>query len=786
MKRKVINKLLAICLSVSMITAAIMPMTAAASELPTDKATETAAEGVAASQSEGVTEAATTAGVTLYKVKVVLPKITSATKVKTLSVKQNGKDYTYDASKLTTDDKGVLYLMLPANATGQTTAITVNDVKFAGTVKTNDDNVLSEDTKTTETTDSEKGSEETGSTTAATEIPETELQATDAQTEEVKNMLPETEETSVAETTGPTEAETVAPETVAPETTAPETKAPETSAPETTDNKKEDVQNAELTIEQIESFGSLEYGSDFTARPIKITNIGNAPTKIKSVEVSDKNAFIITPDNTSVDGIDIGVGADGKYEGYTIKPNTRSAVSRGTYHATVKVVYEGGETVSNDVSFSLTKRELTVASLSVEDRTYNGKKEVAVKEVKLNGVVSGDDVKATAVGTMKSANAEGKTGFSSVKYELTGTTKDNYTFVESNVATSFKINPVELMLSGSIDDKKYDGKLTTTGSYKLTVLNSEDNAIFKAERGSALKEKVTYEFTDANAGIDKKAMIKIVLGNKNYRAVSLDVTATIEKAKNPADNKKGVKEPKITKSTYNTLEFEVVSGQEYKITGGKYGKDGSEWSTTNSFKDLTAKTEYEVKTRLAETKNYLVGKTEVTKTQTTLRNPIISSAQNNKITGVSASYGKGATLKFTATGAITNSPDDSLDDVRYTPIKWSSYANGLWDNNEITSQSGSFPVNNIGTYNLTVTFMKQTYNGTTWVNNEAVTDTKTISYKVVTAGTGAVNAPKANTTKTGVKTGDYNPIILLAVLLVISGGTVVVLVLTKKRKKNRN
>ena len=120
MKRKIVNKLLAICLSISMIAGTGLPVTAAGTE-NTPQTTVT---------TEASTEKATSNTSTLYKVKLTLPGITAATSVKSLSVKQNGKDYTYDYKDLKTDDKGVLYLKLPANAKGQTTSITVMTLVF--------------------------------------------------------------------------------------------------------------------------------------------------------------------------------------------------------------------------------------------------------------------------------------------------------------------------------------------------------------------------------------------------------------------------------------------------------------------------------------------------------------------------------------------------------------------------------------------------------------------------------------------------------------------------------
>ena len=110
--------------------------------------------------------------------------------------------------------------------------------------------------------------------------------------------------------------------------------------------------------------------------------------------------------------------------------------------------------------------------------------------------------------------------------------------------------------------------------------------------------------------------------------------------------------------------------------------------------------------------------------------------------------------------------------------------NGTWDNNA-SSNSGSFKLNSSGSYTLSVSFQKQKYDGTNWVNETSTKDTKSVSYKVVTSTTTS-STNKNTTNKTGVKTGDVNPIMLMVILLVVSGAVIVVLVVRTRSKRRQH
>ena len=141
---------------------------------------------------------------------------------------------------------------------------------------------------------------------------------------------------------------------------------------------------------------------------------------------------------------------------------------------------------------------------------------------------------------------------------------------------------------------------------------------------------------------------------------------------------------------------------------------------------------------------------------------------NNAITGLenNKEYLKGTTLSFTAVGAGMEKEGRNPGDYRYKP---SGYliggVTGSWSSSPYTT---SMAINAAGDYTLTVTFMKEIYDGSDW-NTEGTTVTKSITFHVVSA--------------MSVNTGDSTPLLPLAIAGIAALAIIIALIVVLVRRK---
>lgn len=160
----------------------------------------------------------------------------------------------------------------------------------------------------------------------------------------------------------------------------------------------------------------------------------------------------------------------------------------------------------------------------------------------------------------------------------------------------------------------------------------------------------------------------------------------------------------------------------------------------------------------------------------------IADPADNKITGIQEDgYTTQSKITFTAVGAGMENESPGTDDVRYVPYKWKVINTNSWSAAPYTA---AFGITKAGTYNLTVLFNRQRYNGSEW-ENTGEQDTKQVSFKISQAQTiTATPTPQPNgaAQKSAVKTGDTTQILPFVVILVIAAGAIVGTVIYKKRK----
>lgn len=208
----------------------------------------------------------------------------------------------------------------------------------------------------------------------------------------------------------------------------------------------------------------------------------------------------------------------------------------GTY--TVTVTGKGNYTGTVTKTWTITPAELTIESVALENRTYNGEKAVTVKSVTFNGLQNSEkltiDTDYTATGAMTDANA-GENKDVTVTVTLKDTVK-NYTLknrvFESGKVTIAKASHENVTANM---EAKYGNTaeldLTTVGlptGYALgtPVVDTNPADIFDGSvtlSGSSLSAKLTSDATKAG----KTATIKILVSSTNYADYTITVTVTV-------------------------------------------------------------------------------------------------------------------------------------------------------------------------------------------------------------------------------------------------------------------
>lgn len=163
--------------------------------------------------------------------------------------------------------------------------------------------------------------------------------------------------------------------------------------------------------------------------------------------------------------------------------------------------------------------------------------------------------------------------------------------------------------------------------------------------------------------------------------------------------------------------------------------------------------------------------------------PKVADASDNKITGISSEkYTTQSKITFTAVGAGMDNESPRKGDVRYCPVSWGVFNTNTWKG---TNYSAAFGMGQAGTYNLSVTFNRQQYDGSDWVNT-GEQDKKTVTFEVVQAEDGVNLTPAAEThdtnQKDAVATGDTTVILPLIIALIVALACVIAVIVYRKKR----
>lgn len=256
---------------------------------------------------------------------------------------------------------------------------------------------------------------------------------------------------------------------------------------------------------------------------------------------------------------------------YTVSGET-TGQNAGTY--TVTVTGKGNYTGTVTKTWIITPAELTIESVALENRTYNGEKAVTVKSVTFNGLQNSEkltiDTDYTATGAMTDANA-GENKDVTVTVTLKDTVK-NYT-LKNRVFESGKVTIAKA--SHEKVAANMEAKYGNTATLNLATLNlpagcsfgkistTDADSIFDGTPSIA-NSTLSAKLANGAAKAGKKATITIPVSSTNYADYTIEVTVT------------------VLAKTAQTLKADVISV--------KYGD-----SFTPTVKDAKTDVTYEVK-----------------------------------------------------------------------------------------------------------------------------------------------------------------------------------------------
>ena len=219
---------------------------------------------------------------------------------------------------------------------------------------------------------------------------------------------------------------------------------------------------------------------------------------------------------------------------YTVSGGT-TGQNAGTY--TVAVTGKGNYTGTVAKTWTITPAELTIESVALENRTYNGEKAVTVKSVTFNGLQNSEkltiDTDYTATGAMTDANA-GENKDVTVTVTLENTVK-NYT-LKNRVFESGKVTIAKA--SHEKVAANMEAKYGNTATLNLATLNlpagcsfgkistTDADSIFDGTPSIA-NSTLSAKLANGAAKAGKKATITIPVSSTNYADYTIEVTVTV-------------------------------------------------------------------------------------------------------------------------------------------------------------------------------------------------------------------------------------------------------------------
>ncbi len=255
-------------------------------------------------------------------------------------------------------------------------------------------------------------------------------------------------------------------------------------------------------------------------------------------KVYDGNAdAVVDSTNAKLDGMIEGtvVGFDESGLKFTFD-NKKVGTDKTVTNATTPITLIGTDNynLTNpivELKGTITALPATV-TLTVADKTYNGRTDDAKVTMSASGIIAGDDVQLAATKGVYATVDAGDNVEVTVTYTISGVDKDNYSYSIADKAYG-KVNKADLNVTLTAPAAvTYDGKTHEVSGVK-------DNGRVEADKGKTLYT-LTYAGGDAlpvDAGIYSATAKLTAEGSKNYNLKANTVDVVIDKADMSATNK---------------------------------------------------------------------------------------------------------------------------------------------------------------------------------------------------------------------------------------------------------
>lgn len=257
-------------------------------------------------------------------------------------------------------------------------------------------------------------------------------------------------------------------------------------------------------------------------------------------KVYDGNAdAVVDSTNAKLDGMIEGtvVGFDESGLKFTFD-NKKVGTDKTVTNATTPITLIGTDKDNYNLTNPIVELKGTITALpatvtlTVADKTYNGRTDDAKVTMSASGIIAGDDVQLAATKGVYATVDAGDNVEVTVTYTISGVDKDNYSYSIADKAYG-KVNKADLNVTLTAPAAvTYDGKTHEVSGVK-------DNGRVEADKGKTLYT-LTYAGGDAlpvDTGIYSATAKLTAEGSKNYNLKANTVDVVIDKADMSATNK---------------------------------------------------------------------------------------------------------------------------------------------------------------------------------------------------------------------------------------------------------
>lgn len=279
--------------------------------------------------------------------------------------------------------------------------------------------------------------------------------------------------------------------------------------------------------------GTVDQGAFEFFKKINLTGLV-ANNKIydgtNSASVNTQNAIL----SGVIEGDDVSINANAPfvYSDKNVGDNKLITITDGLLTGDDNAKYEAEITTLRS---SITKKQMTVSGIEINDKTYDGDNEATynTNSITYNGKISGDNININFNNLrlyFQNKNVGQHTLTSSGNYAIEGTDAGNYN-VNVTIPQNASINKKTITPKGLVTEKQYDGTNDATVNYN----NVEFDGLVTGDNVRLNGNTVELIYSDSNVGNNKNITVSsgnfTLEGNdaSNYHLSNFDISGNIIK-----------------------------------------------------------------------------------------------------------------------------------------------------------------------------------------------------------------------------------------------------------------